>query len=918
MYKLNEKDGIPEPPPDRGSRSCAPRTLMEETELHMVEGVVPGGVYSDLRRGGIIGDLLAGFNDVLTRWVAYDNWTYTADFNVSEEQMACEISRLTLHGVDTVAFIELNDSPVGDTDNMFVRYSFDVKQHLKVGRNELKIRFVSPVHAANARSAEHFAAPECVPEEYRGECHANQLRKTQASFGWDWGPAFPSVGLWRPAFIEFYNGAKIRDVTVHMGKVDSEWNVQLKVYIETNQKHGQLVGHLAAQLDADADQRMRVAVDVAVDTDADGVAVAEVELKISENIVRTWWPNGYGDQPLYGLTVVYSADERPRDVSRKHIRIGFRTVELVEEDASKILGNTTAGEGLTFYFKINGYPLFMKGSNWIPSHVLPEFADSRKTVDMLLGAAVEVNMAMLRVWGGGLYEPDYFYRRCDELGILVWQDFLFACSMYPVDADFLKTVSIEIEQNVLRLQHHASVAVWAGNNENEAALRDNWYGTRPQFDRYKEEYVKLYVDTIKPIVESLDPGRRYLVSSPSNGLQSERDGYVAQNPYDSHYGDAHYYNYIADGWDFNIYPMTRFSSEYGFQALPSVATMRTATGNAEDYAVDSAYSQHRQHSPGGYGYIRNLLVRHLKLEESDPEYFNKFVFYSQISQAMVVKTESELYRQSQADWHTMGALYWQLNDIWQAPSWSGIEYGGKWKMMHYFAKSFFAPVLVSPRKLSSGDIDVYLINDRFVPISQGTVSVEIMQWDRLSPIKTDSYPAAVEPLSAKKLDIHLNALTYGHNASIFFRFSLKAEGVMKSPYNYVFPVALKSIIGLRSPNIHVSVLPQVENTSKGVCYTVEIQVDTVVLFLWLETPNVNGRFEDNGFVVTQPNLRVYIRTGFRPRLCLRGHGTNSIPFITTDHAVNDDTYPRLALDFDSALAKLLSNYFVTKRPRFHS
>lgn len=188
----------------------------------------------------------------------------------------------------------------------------------------------------------------------------------------------------------------------------------------------------------------------------------------------------------------------------------------------------------------------------------------------------------------------------------------------------------EIEYNVLRLQNHPSIAIWAGNNENEVALRGNWYNTQSQFEKYKNEYIKLYVETIKPIVEDIDPGRRYLVSSPSNGRQSEQDGYIAKNPYDPNYGDTHYYNYLADNWDQNIYPQTRFASEYGFQSLPSIQTMRMATNNTSDYKIDSDYSKHRQHSPNGYNFIEMQMNRHLKLNESDPKYFEKFVFYSQV------------------------------------------------------------------------------------------------------------------------------------------------------------------------------------------------------------------------------------------------------------------------------------------------
>ncbi|XP_021186388.3 beta-mannosidase [Helicoverpa armigera] len=817
------------------------------------KATVPGGIYSDLHSAGIIGDILSEDNDVRTRWVAYDVWSYTAKFNISSKDLQAKVIHLVFEGLDTSGFITLNKHiPIGSFNNMFVRYVFDIKDKLQEGENELYVSFLSPVVAALIRSNKVFAAPDCVPAVYNGECHANQLRKMQASFGWDWGPAFPSVGIWRPVYIELYNGAIIRSVTTHITKVGSKWNLRLKVYLESSQNRTLLAGVLSASLQVEGKQTLRKWTQVNATTAADGTLVVELSLNVSDNVVRLWWPNGYGEQPLYKLKLQFTSDSDLDNPAYKTINVGFRTVELVESDASEILGNGTAGRGLTFYFKVNDQPLFMKGSNWIPSNILPELGESQKNVvDNLLKAARDVNMAMLRVWGGGVYESDYFYDKCDEFGILIWQDFLFACSMYPTDNYFISSVREEIEQNVLRLQHHPSIAVWAGNNENEVALRGNWYDTYPLFDKYKSEYIKLYVDTIKPIVEDLDPGRRYLVSSPSNGRESERENYIATNPYDPHFGDTHYYNYFADNWDMDTYPKTRFASEYGFQSMPSLKTMRTATNKDDDFHVRSKYSEHRQHSPNGYSYIEAQITRRMKLKEDDPKYFEKFVFYSQISQAMAIKTETELYRQDQANWYTMGALYWQLNDVWQAPSWSGIEYGGKWKMLHYFAKSFFAPVLVSPRLCSGDDIEVYLINDRFVPITDAWITVDIYNWKSVGPISTRQFPARAKPLSSKlqeNADVHLRDY---NKEEVFVRFTLQAQGV-KSPPNYIFPVALKSVVGLQTPNIQILVSNLVTRRNHDrLEYAVNIRVDTVVPFLWLDT-DIEGRFEENGLIVTEP------------------------------------------------------------------
>ncbi|CAG9136855.1 unnamed protein product [Plutella xylostella] len=818
-----------------------------------VPGRVPGGVYSDLRRAGVLPDLLWQDNDVATRWVSYDNFTYSTSFQLRAEHLATRAANLVLLGVDTVAFVELNGRPVGAADNMFVRYVFDVKPYLKEGLNTLRVSFASAVLAAARRSARHYAAPACVPAVYRGECHANQLRKMQASFAWDWGPAAPGQGLWKSAFIEFYNSAVIRSVTTHITKEDKQWRLRVKVYLEMAGREE--TGELGARLALGAQGAVTVAKQVTLVARGDGTADAEIDMIVSENVVSLWWPNGYGAQPLYDLSVTFTSNSS-QETSARSIHVGFRTVEVVEQDIAEVLGNTTQSTGLTFYLKVNGYPLFMKGSNWIPAHILPELGGDEDTVDSLLQAAVEAHMNMVRVWGGGVYERERFYRRCDQLGLLVWQDLMFACSMYPTDKEFLDTVRVEVEQNVLSLQHHPSLALWGGNNENEVALRGSWYTHPSEFDKYKAEYIKLYVDTIKPIVHSLDPGRRYVVSSPSNGLESEREGYIAANPYSPNYGDTHYYNYLADGWSFDIYPLTRFASEYGFQSLPSLTTLKTATNKSEDLSLDSEFMAHRQHSPNGYSFIESEMNRHLQLFKNDSKYFEKFIFYSQISQAMSIKTETEFYRQSQATWYTMGALYWQLNDVWQAPSWSGIEYGGKWKMLHYFAKSFFAPVLVSPRLHLTGKVDVYLLNDRLVPLLGGQLLVEVFNWTSLTPVDSKTYTVSAKPLSAQKQDITLD-LWKQNKKEVFLRFSLKAEGVAESPMNYVFPVPLKDVVGLQKPTIQITVSHRIRLHSGETQHIVHIVTDRAVLFLWLEAP-APGRFRDNGFMLTQP----YLRTAF--------------------------------------------------------
>ena len=424
---------------------------------------------------------------------------------------------------------------------MFVRYKFDAKSTLQVDNN-LIVRFTSPITYSTARFSQLMASsgypilPECQnPLPPQGECHANIIRKVQSSFSWDWGPSFPTMGLWHPVIIEASDTALIRDFWINTYPSDAtatQWRIDMKIHCETpdvgidhtgsfniviTDKEGKLITNFfqPAVLRGGNDRLVTVALN---------------PFYAQASQVDPWMPNGWGRQTLYNIKIDYTEGF---ETSTINDRIGFRTVELVEDPMKA---------GYSYYFRINGEPVFIKGSNWIPSAILPELI-TEDYLRRLLTAAKKANMNALRVWGGGMYEFDSFYRIADELGILIWHDMMYACSMYPADELFLGTVSIEVRQQIRRLSHHPSILIWAGNNENEAALRQNWYGTQSLFETYKQDYVKLYIDTIRTIVKEEDPSRPYTASSPSNGKHSDEEGYVAENPGLWEYGDVHYYNY---------------------------------------------------------------------------------------------------------------------------------------------------------------------------------------------------------------------------------------------------------------------------------------------------------------------------------------------------------------------------------------
>ncbi|CAG9813016.1 unnamed protein product [Phaedon cochleariae] len=811
-----------------------------------LKATVPGGIYTDLMNNNIIGDILYGYNDRETKWVPRLNWTYYRTFSVDEDILNQENIHLVFDGLDTFSSIYVNDEYVGESENMFLQYIFDVKKQIKLGENKIEVRFLSPIEVASQRAEEQnklYDIPlDCPPDAYRGECHANMIRKMQASFSWDWGPAFPSVGIWKNIYIESYDESAIRYVVADVtdSPSDDSWDLNIDTYLMNNWNLTQVFN-------------------VTEQPNSYGEIVSTISFKVAKSNVNYWWPNGFGGHDLYNLRVTF-ADGDSSEFDSKVIRIGFRTVEIVQE---------SIGSGLSFYFKINGIPIFMKGSNEIPIDILPERGQNKTTIKKLLKTVQNSHMNMLRVWGGGVYESDYFYDLADELGILIWQDFMFACSMYQADDIFLNNINEEVRHQVKRLSSHPSIALFAGNNENEGALADNWYGTNSNFSLYKNDYVKLYIDTIEVEFDRITHQRGiFISSSPSDGNESKKQGYVATNPGDTLFGDVHYYNYVLDPWDSNVYPVTRFASEYGYQSFPSVGSLLKATNTTDDLNINSKFMDHRQHHPGGNAEIQLLMDWNLNMPPSNgSKYYEAFIYYSQIMQAMSIKVESEHYRRfrnnlnNKGEGNTMGALYWQLNDVWLAPTWSGIDYTGKWKMLQYHTQEFFAPIIITGHINVERTLDIYIVSDLLSPVLGVTAVIRVYHWNSLEPLSTESLSIDLEAghshlIKSLQTDNYLNekkcgALNDARNYC-FFYLSLEKDGAKVAPDNFVFPEKLKN----SHPQQAKVQIVSVENISNEGVYQITIATDKAALFVWLDTV-IQGTFSDNGFLLVNSTQNIY-------------------------------------------------------------
>lgn len=833
--------------------------------LTIAEQTLPSGIFSAFYPG----KLLESYNDVNLRWLAYDNWTYTNSFPFDVDHYKQVRSLfLTFHGIDTIAEIRLNHHLLGRTDNMFVRYSYDVTKILQ-DENVLEVEITSPVWSALAKAQalnnlDNNVPPACPPGRYHGECHMNMLRKMQASFGWDWGLAAPSMGIWKSVQLEMYEVALLRDVDVDTSRNETHWNMHITCYLDVAGKenfYAQLVFYAVELLEKP------VVIDTYTSKPISYLSpVIEFDQSVPIGDVVSWWPNGYGDQKLYPLHFTLNAwlgtdgpKVRAKTKSQKSIRIGFRTLELIERPAPDGLGNT-------FLFRVNGLEIFMKGSNYIPSNILPENQTSDQ-IAHLLESAKDAHMNMLRVWGGGVYESDYFYDLADSLGILIWQDMMFACALYPVTPDFLSSVREEVRQNAKRLSHHASVAIFVGNNENEVGLIQDWYQTITELDRFMKEYRELYLGNILHELKVVSHSSRPepLVSSPSNGKASEKDNYISQNPQDNHNGDVHFYDYMKDAWDPGIYPRPRFASEYGFQSLPGSKAWERILYPGDNLAE---LMSHRQHHPLAMIPITTQLHRHLPLPlPEDEDYDDALIYFSQISQAMATKVETELYRSLRDTNHnTMGALYWQLNDVWVAPSWSGIDVYGNWKLLHYWARDFLAPTaIVALYDRPSGSLNISLICDEpKVDTNNLQVVANIHLWSQLLPRHSRNWTATLQP-NGVQYDkvIPLKDLLEGefNERNAYLEFQLRRSEQIISR-TYYFPSSIAAAVGIKDPELDFEISSNTcHQTSTGtrnsISLTIEVKYPAAFVYVELALP-FRYKLSENGYMQTTPVHVIYV------------------------------------------------------------
>ncbi|MDR3578057.1 MAG: glycoside hydrolase family 2 protein [Anaerolineaceae bacterium] len=639
-------------------------------EQEWLSANVPGGVHTDLLALGRIPDPFVGDNEKRVQWVAEEDWEYRQKFIVEPDLLSQAHIWLVADGLDTLATVSLNGVVLGHASNSFRQYRWDVKSLIKAGENELYIAFSSPVLFCAAQQS--IRTMPGVSQAIPGGPH---LRKAPCQFGWDWGPQLPPIGIWKDIRLEGFASARIEEVKFGQVHSNGQVTVEAGVTFQSWDDSACTAGlHILAPDGQVFENKTTV------------ILGSTARLRILIPNPQLWWPNGYGAQPLYQVTVELHEGDHLLD--KKEYQLGLRTIELRQQPDEW---------GRSFTFVVNGLPIFAKGSNWIPADSFPTRI-SDTYLEGLIRSAAETHQNMLRVWGGGFYEEERFYDLCDRYGILVWQEFIFSCSIYPLDEPaFLENVHQEVIENVRRLRHRACLALWCGNNEMEWGWVDwGWKGA--EYQDLKAAYDKFFHLTLPTWCAAEDTEHTYWPSSPSSDMPFE-------NPNGQQQGDAHYWDVWHGRKPFTAYrsQYPRFMSEFGFQALPPMDTIRTYAEEADWNMTSYIMERHQKNDSGN-----QLMVAQMLDTFRLPKDFESLVYLSLTLQAEGIRYGVEHWRRHPR--RVSGILYWQLNDCWPVASWSSLDFFGRWKALHYSARRFFAPLMLSIEDKQASQ-DVFITND---------------------------------------------------------------------------------------------------------------------------------------------------------------------------------------------------------------
>lgn len=785
-------------------------TFFYPQEKCWLEAVVPGCIHSDLRRHQLIPDPFWGANELDLQWIEEKDWKYALHFDVTEDVLKHSHIELVADCLDTLATVILNGTEIARTNNMFVAHRWDVKSLLKEGKNEVKIEFASARKYIDAnKTADHY-------HEWNDPVGgASLLRKEQCQFGWDWGPRFVTAGISGAFRLEAWAGNRIESVQITQKHTKNRVVLDLSPTLASRGRKSEWRSRLTLR----------------------GDTVAEAKgLKLVVNHPELWWPNDMGAQPLYDLTVELVQGDKVVDAITR--RIGLRTILL---DRHK----DTWGE--SFQFKVNGVVLFAKGANWIPAHTFINEI-TRDFLDTLLTSAAEAHMNMIRVWGGGIYESEDFYDLCDEKGLLVWQDFMFACAQYPGDKAFIDSVAQEAETQVRRLAHRACLALWCGNNEIEQMAEEI-----ARTPARKKAYETIFYSVLPNQVKKWDGATAYWPGSPHNPAGYEK-GHNSETAGDAHFWDVWHSRAPVKRYEEKRF---RFCSEFGMQSLSSPEVAATFCARTEMNLLAPAMENHQKNPAGN-----QIMIDYISRRYRFPKDYSSLAYLTQLNQAYCLQVGVEHFRRQMP--RTMGALYWQLNDIWPGFSWSSLEFGGKWKALHYAAKRFFAPLLVSvhvPGDETAGrinrmsstiqDANIYTVYDGMQPL-EGTLKWTLYHLTD-GIVREGSKPVALAPgksVLQQKLDFKKEISLTGR-ASLVLRVWIETEKGLAAE-NTVFLTAPRFI---ELPRTAIETI--LRKVAKG-HYELELLARDFHHSVQLQVSRIEARFDDNFFDLF-PNVSKKVR-----------------------------------------------------------
>jgi beta-mannosidase len=765
---------------------------------------VPGDVHLDLLANKKISDPFFRDNEAGLQWIEKESWEYQLYFDVTATLLARSHVDLVFDGLDGAAQVYLNGALVLTTGNSFRVWRVPAKSHLHAGKNLLRVVFPSPIKAAAEAAAGDPWQPKTKTEA------KTYLRKPAYEYGWDWGPRFVTSGIWKPTSIEAWDKMHIADFALRQRDVNRE------------------VAHIDAEVEIESASAGPARVSVQYSDNGVPVQkVATLSVHAGRNIIdlpieirqpKLWFPVGYGDQPLYEFTAQVGAGSQPSDVRKA--KAGLRSIVLHREPDKW---------GRSFEFIVNGIPVFAKGADVIPFDSFP----NRVTTSgyrRILESARDANMNMIRHWGGGYYESDEFYAICDELGIMVWQDFMFGNDWQPGTYTFKQNIEAEAEDQVRRLRNHPSIVIWSGNNETEEALNWGDRATLPLDVKFQmwQDYLTEFSGILPRVVARLNAETPYWPSSPSADYEPLNDHYQSgdQHDWSVWHGRVPFSDYEKHHW--------RFVTEYGFQSFPEMRTVESFTQPEDRTSIFTKVMLAHQKNNEGNSIIHDYLLK----DYSEPKDFASFLYVSQVLQAEGIKIGAEHFRRLRPE--TMGSIFWQLNDCWPVASWSSIDYYGRWKALQYYARRFYAPILVSPH-VEDGALKVYIVSDK-VKAEPATLRVRLMDFDG-KVLLEESHDVTVAPLTSKVyLDWSLKKLADAGAADtsrIFVVAELTASGTQISR-NIVYLAPTKGV-HLKPAQL------KVDTTGAGGSYKIRVTSPVLARSVYLSFGELDVQISDNYF-----------------------------------------------------------------------